>query len=158
MVAGDEAGFVAILAYIDTLVQKSTMAAVVRTLTHSIDTIANIVRVPAFRNIVAGRQAGKGGKDIYTVILHCIENLKTATMRTPQYELLLTALRILVSFANTDSIRRKLCAKKKWTEKLFATLKDVENTGKRRGAAVDTPKSQVLTELFTVFGDAPQTA
>jgi hypothetical protein len=77
-------------------------------------------------------------------------------MRTPQYELLLTTMKILVSLVNTESIRRRLCAKKKWTEKLMATLKDVDSTGKRRGAAVDTPKSRILTELRTVFGDFRQ--
>jgi ribosomal protein L17 len=157
IVAGDGAAFSAILAFVDTSVaqvQKSATSSTARTLTAAINTIANVARVHSCCSIIAGRQVPKGGKDIFTVMHQCIETLKAASTNTPQYELLLISMKTLAALAAMESTRRKLCARKKWVEKLLTTLKAVESVGKRRGAAVDQEKTEVLKELLGVFGKA----
>ncbi|KAF8539537.1 hypothetical protein BDD12DRAFT_837617 [Trichophaea hybrida] len=155
IVAEDEAAIIAILTYMEVTVaqvQKSSSSVIARSLLSAINTLATIAGLPVLRSVV-GRQVPKGGKDVFNVLLQVIDALKTASTNTPPYELLLLSMSTLASFAETDAIRRRLCARKKWVERLFATLQAIQNAGKRRGATVDRTKSDILTVLFGIFGD-----
>jgi uncharacterized protein YqgV (UPF0045/DUF77 family) len=150
LVAEDEAAITAILAFVDTSVaqvQKSATSSTARTLTAAINTLFNVARVPACRAVIAARPVPKGGKDIFNVLQQVIETLKASSTNTPQYELLMTSMKTLVEVTRAEATRRMLVKRKKWVEKLLAALKDVGEKGKRRGAAVDKEKEEVLEGL-----------
>jgi hypothetical protein len=134
-------------------VQKSSSSVVARSLLSAVNMLATIARFRALHSLVVGWQVAKGGKDVFNVLLQVIDVLKTASTNTPPYEVLLLSMRTLASFTEGDAIRRRLCARKKWVEKLLVTLQAIQNARKRRGATVDRAKSDILTELFRIFSD-----
>jgi phosphoenolpyruvate carboxylase len=150
LVAEDEAAITAILAFVDisvVQVQKSATSSTARTLTAATNTLFNVSRVPSCRALIVDCQVPKGGKDIFNVLQQAIETLKAASTNTPQYELLMTSMKIMVEVTSGEATRKKLVKKRKWVEKLLASLKDVGEKGKRRGAAVDKEKEEVLGTL-----------
>ena len=155
LVVGDEAAVAAILAFMDASaapVLKSATTAMARNLAAAMNIITNLAHVPACAAVMAARQVSKGGKDVFNVLMLLVELFKTASTGTLQHELLVGAMRTLVAFAATETVRRRMCARKKWVEKMVGLLKAVDTVGKRRGAATDQGKTDAVKGLMVVLG------
>ena len=156
LVAQDEVAFVSILSGIEAAVpqiQKSTSSLASKNLISAVNIVHCLASSSTCCAVIATKPTAKGGKDVFPVILQLIETLKSSPTNTPQYELLLVAMKTLQSFAHTHTIRRKLLARKKWVQKLLTVLNAIKQSGRRRGAVESELKVEIVDRLREIFGE-----
>lgn len=156
VVVEDEAGVIAIASFLESaatqILKTSSSTLTQRALLSGASTIANIARVPTCCTVLSSRALPKGsGKDLFGCLLQVVETLKGAVRGTTPYEVLLATLRVLLTFCEHDGVLRRLKGRRRWVERLVGVVGAVEGAGRRRGAAEDGVRSELLERLLRVF-------
>lgn len=106
------------------------------------NTLARIAKVPGLCVLAAERR-------IFSALLQVVDTAKNLPRNR---ELLVASLKALSALASDDGVRQRMRARKKWVKKLVGTLQAVSK--KRRGAADDPTKSELVQALFGLFEDS----